>query len=106
MAEFTTGLEFLADVRSAEDRCAKETWEALPHTGRQVPRSLTGLGDLLSLTYRAATCYWGCIGPFASSAESELHLPPLPGSWREDFAVDSTGAGGVTCSQSRAAAIN
>lgn len=63
MSEFTLGLDFLADIRIAEERCANETWKSLPQTGRQVPLCLSALGDLLSLIYRAATCNWGCAGP-------------------------------------------
>ena len=63
MTKSTRGFDFLAQVRSAEERCAKETWKTLPKTGKQVPRCLDALGELLSLTYRAATCHWGCAGP-------------------------------------------
>ena len=63
MAKRTNGLRFLRDMRRLEERCSRQTWKALPKTGKQAPRCLKALGELLSLTYRASSCYWGCAGP-------------------------------------------
>lgn len=63
MTDFPRNLDFLHTIRQLEDRCVDETWAVLPQTGKQVPRCLAALGDLLSLTYQASSCYWGCSGP-------------------------------------------
>lgn len=63
MTDFPKGITFLREVVELEERCTKETWKVLPQTGRQVPRCLTALGDLLSLTHQASGCLWGCTGP-------------------------------------------
>ncbi len=54
------GLEFLELVESISDQAsAKFDIEALID-GEALPKTLRGLGDVLSILYRAASCAFGC----------------------------------------------
>ena len=61
--DFPSGATFLQEIAKFEDRCSSLSRRELARSGRQVPRCLDALGDVLSLAYQAASCHWGCRGP-------------------------------------------
>src|ERR1700716_2966510 len=61
--KFPSGRAFLVLVQQAADEASKFTDEQVSKAGgKSVPASLDKLGDLVSLLYRLACCYWGCKG--------------------------------------------
>jgi hypothetical protein len=62
--EFPTGHAFLEMLQEAADKASKSADKAVlkESAGKSVPESLDKLGDMLSLLYRVACCYWGCNG--------------------------------------------
>jgi hypothetical protein len=62
--EFPTGRAFLEMIQKAADNASKMADEEVlkEAAGKRVPALLDKLGDMLSLLYRLASCYWGCKG--------------------------------------------
>jgi hypothetical protein len=62
--EFPTGRAFLEMIQKAADNASKTADEEVLReaAGKRVPALLDKLGDMLSLLYRLASCYWGCKG--------------------------------------------
>ncbi len=54
------GTAFLDLAFRTEDGCASATREILPSLGKKAPECHERLGDLLSLLYRGACCFYGC----------------------------------------------
>ena len=97
--DFPKGGAFLKVIAGLEDECSSLSRRELARAGRQVPRCLDALGDMLSLSYQAASCHWGCRGPdhavnhlavkAATSASASLRCL-LAGYYDESLALTRT----------------
>jgi hypothetical protein len=54
------GIDFLELVKTLENECEKYTRERFPSMGAKATKCLEQLGTVLSLTDRAASCFWKC----------------------------------------------
>lgn len=57
-----TGSDFLGLAEAIAHNAAAETDARRAASGKTYPLTLDGLGNVLSLLYRAACCHWGCRG--------------------------------------------
>jgi hypothetical protein len=62
MQVFPEGSEFFEFVEETEKACGSTTQRDWPTLGHKAGECRERLGDLLSLLYREACCYYGCIG--------------------------------------------
>ena len=56
------GLDFLESVWKQEDDCEVATDKLIPKLGTKAPACLEGIGTVLSLLDRMASCWWVCQG--------------------------------------------
>jgi hypothetical protein len=59
---FPSGRDFFSGLSEIEEACARATRGRLPELGRQAPETLQHLGNVLSLLYREASCFYECPG--------------------------------------------
>jgi hypothetical protein len=59
--EFPVGDEFLALAATGEQACEKHTLESGKRLGRKAPECRHLLGTVLSMLYREACCFYGCV---------------------------------------------
>lgn len=60
--EFLIGKEFLTNALNLCDIANQDSVMFEENSGKQHPKTIEKLGDALSLIYRSACCYWGCVG--------------------------------------------
>jgi hypothetical protein len=58
--EFPVGFKFLDKLEQAADSGARSADQFARSFGEKLPPSIEGFGNLLSLLYRGACCFWGC----------------------------------------------
>ena len=56
------GVEFLKLTRKQENQCEAETDSRIPDMGTKAPAAFEGIGTVLSLLDRMASCFWRCGG--------------------------------------------
>jgi hypothetical protein len=56
------GSSFLVFEANWQDQCAEATTILLPQIGAKAPKLIEGIGAMLSVLYRLATCHWDCKG--------------------------------------------
>ena len=60
--EFPVGYPFLEWFQHVADKASRTADDFAKSSGKALPASVEGLGNVLSLLYRAACCTWGCRG--------------------------------------------
>jgi hypothetical protein len=59
---FPAGTAFLELIRALADECGKHTDEFCINAGANLPKTMNGLGTMLSILYRLGCCHYGCRG--------------------------------------------
>ncbi len=60
--EFPVGCAFLDELEQSADVASRTADKFTRSSGEKLPASVEGLGNVMSLLYRAACCFWGCRG--------------------------------------------